>query len=83
MMAEIPMSGWREWLAFADREPWGPSSWDQRIGWCLAILVEAITGKRVSPDQMTPKWGAAKAADWRTMRAKMIAWGKAQNADHR
>lgn len=77
------MSVWHDWQAFSAREPFGPASWDQRIGWVLAVLVEAITGKRIPVTQMMPQWSAPQAEDWRGMRAKMQAWGKAVNAYNR
>lgn len=82
MLSQIPYHEWSEWLEFLAREPIGPAAWDARIGWILAVLVQAITGQKVNPKDFTPQWQTAERMDWRVMRSRFLAWRDA-HADHR
>lgn len=82
MLDEMPYRDWMEWLAFLGREPIGPAAWDARIGWILAVLVQAITGQKAKPGDFVPQWQRDEAMDWRLMRSKFLAWRDA-HADRR
>lgn len=76
MLAELPISSLAEWARFAAREPFGPAAWDARIGYGLAVLVQAITGQPAKPADYTPRWAdePPKSQDWRTIRAVVKEW---------
>ena len=82
MMTELSYQDWAEWLAFLSREPVGPAAWDARIGWVLAVLVQAITGQKTKPGDYAPQWQGSEMADWRTMKKRFLAWRQA-HAGHR
>jgi hypothetical protein len=81
MLGEMPISALADWSRYAEREPFGPASWDARIGYVLAVLVQAITGQATKPDDYTPRWGGQepKRQDWRAMRSIVKEWKRANN----
>lgn len=85
MLSEMSSSSLAGWADYATREPFGPPSWDARIGHVLAVLVNAITGQETHAADYTPRWGPRieadpPAQDWRSIRAVVREW---KNAHHR
>ncbi len=79
----MPARAFREWADFATREPFGAPAIDARIGFMLAVIVNALTGRKTRPADYTPKWTPESAdlapEDWRAMRRKFRSW---KNAHH-
>ncbi len=80
MLAELSVSEFNRWRAYAEREPFGPQAWDARIGYVLAVLVNALTGQRTEPSQFIPRWGDEDqpAQDWRAMYRTFQEWKQCQ-----
>lgn len=90
MLSDLPFSSLADWGDYATREPWGAPAWDARIGYMLAVLVNALTGAATRPADYTPRWDGAgqsradvvpQSGDH--VRAVLQEWGKAVNAHHR
>lgn len=82
MLSELPVSSLAGWSDYATREPFGPVSWDARIGYVLAVLVSAITGQETRAADYTPQWVARETPrqDWRSIRDVVKEW---KNGHHR
>jgi len=81
MLGELGASQWLAWADAYRRCPWGPESWDQRIGFVLAHLVQTITGRPAKAQDYTPRWGEQSPPSTETLRAMFMAGMR--NADHR
>lgn len=81
MLAELPLSQYVAWQRFCEREPFGPQAWDLRIGYILAVLVNALTGEKTKPADYVPRWGESEPPrqDWREMRQVFKDWRNAHD----
>lgn len=81
MLGELGASQWLAWADAYRRCPWGPESWDQRIGFMLAHLVQALTGRPAKAEDYTPQWGERSLPSTESLRAMFMAGMR--NADDR
>lgn len=81
MLGELGASQWLAWADAYRRCPWGPESWDARIGYVLATLVSAITGRDAKAEDYRPRWGEQTGPSTDTLRGMFNA--RMRHADDR
>lgn len=82
MLTELSVSQFAAWREYAEREPFGAAAWDLRIGYVLAVIVQALTGQPTQPADYVPRWTEREPPrqDWREMYAVFQDW---KHAHHR